>query len=147
MIAEIPLDTQTAPEDEEVIIKKPDDLNELEENVEINSENPEEIIINEPEIPKKTRGRPKGSAKPKADAKPKAAPKEAKQKLKPVPKPKKKQVQYDSSSSDDDLPEYVRQEVAPTRDLATQMLKLLQGHESIRSARKRQLYTSWFAHH
>ena len=147
MIAEIPLDAGTITEAiTETITENVINLDELEENPCIN---PEELIpetINsEPEIPKRPRGRPKGSAKPKPAAKPKAAPPPKEQKMKPKPK-KKKEVQYESSS-DEDLPAYVRQEVAPERDLATQMLKLLQGHATVKAARQRQLYSSWFAHH
>ena len=148
MIAEIPLDIELPLETPGIIAENPE-INC--ENPEINCENPEELLpelIQEPEIQKRPRGRPKGSAKPKAAAPPPKAvappPKAAKQKAKA--RPRKEQVRYESSS-DEDLPEYVRQEVAPQRDLATQMLKLLQGHESIRTARKRQLYSSWFAHH
>ena len=148
MIDEIPLGVELPLETPGIITENPKHNC---ENLESNCENPEELIpelIQEPEIQKRPRGRPKGSAKPKAVVKAKAVapppPKAAKQKAKP--KARKEQVRYESSS-EEDLPEYVRQEVAPQRDLATQMLKLLQGHESIRTARKRQLYSSWFAHH
>ena len=147
MIAEIPLDVEQ-PDNIPGINAENPEINC--ENPEINCENPEELVpelIQElPEIQKRPRGRPKGSAKPKAVENP--PPKAAKQKAKA--RPKKERVRYEvasGSSSGDDLPEYVRQEVAPQRDLATQMLKLLQSHESIRTARKRQLYSSWFAHH
>ena len=146
MISEISLDTEQPLEIPGVITENPDNSGIVEETTELNCENSAELIQEIPEIPKRPRGRPKGSAKPKTIAKASAPPppKEIKQKTKP--KPRKKQVQYESSS-DEDLPDYVRREVTPPRDLATQMLKLLQSHESIRTARKRQLYSSWFAHH
>ena len=118
-----------------------DGLNGAEENPP-----PEEKTEDLPPAPKRPRGRPKGTAKPKEAAVPYKPPKEPKNPKPKQPKPKKR-VKYESSSSEEELPAYVREEVAPQRDLATQMLKLLQNHESIRSARKKQLYASWFAHH
>ena len=120
----------------------------IQENTEDAEENPppEEKTEDTTPAPKRPRGRPKKEAKPKEAAVPYKPPKEPKNPKPKQPKPKKR-VKYESSSSEEELPAYVREEVAPQRDLATQMLKLLQNHENIRSARKRQLYASWFAHH
>ena len=146
-VTEIPLDAENT-----------ENHTENNENTEIIEENTEPIIENSEEnipseeitetvpAPKRPRGRPKKEPIPK-DAVPCKAKKESKNpKPKTQPKPKKR-VKYESSSSSEELPAYVRQEVAPQQDLASQMLRLLQNHESIRSARKRQLYASWFAHH
>ena len=121
--------------------KEKEQINEK-EIINIIPESSTEII--EPDdlpAPKRPRGRPKGTAKPKETATkpPKAS--------KPKAKPKQKTVAYESDDSDT-LPEYVRQEVTPPqRDLATQMLQLLQSHENVRTHRKRQVYNSWFQHH
>ena len=125
----------------------------INENEELNSEEQSaqeipEIVEDIPAPQKRPRGRPKGTAKAKeaAPPKPQKAPKQ--------PKPKKapRRVEYESSDEEDVLPDYVRQEVAPPaaptqRDLATQMLTLLQNHENVRVQRKRNLYGSWFQHH
>ena len=169
LYTELPLEAeqQHSPEEQQQELPPehpPEIPQEITENIaETIPENiPEESISEKPEIlpveaenidegppaPKRPRGRPKGSVTKPKDPPPPPKPPKAQQKLKPKPKPKKRQVQYhEYSSSEEELPEYVRQEVAPQRDLATQMLKLLQNHESIRSERKRQLYASWFAHH
>ena len=103
---------------------------------------------------KRPRGRPKGTAKPKEEKpqkpqKPPKEPKEPKKKEVVKPKiPKKRAVKF-QSSSEEELPEYVRREVGPAveRDLSMQMLRLLQNHESIKASNRRRLYASWFAHH
>ena len=113
----------------------------------------EENEENEPP-PKRPRGRPKGTAKPKEEKpqkpqKPPKEPKEPKKKEVVKPKiPKKRAVKF-QSSSEEELPEYVRREVGPAveRDLSMQMLRLLQNHESIKASNRRRLYASWFAHH
>ena len=155
-VTEIPLDAENTEntennENTEIIPENNENTEIIEENTEPIIENSEENIPSE-EItetvpaPKRPRGRPKKEAKPK-EAVPCKAKKESKNpKPKTVSRPKKR-VKYESSSSSEELPAYVRQEVAPQQDLASQMLRLLQNHESIRSARKRQLYASWFAHH
>ena len=149
-VLEIPLDNDTEeieaiPNNSENVLensfKNEEILNETEE---LNSEEQQEIpeIVEDVPAPKRPRGRPKGTAKAKEAAPPKQ------------PKPKKapRRVEYESSDEEDVLPDYVRQEVAqpaaPTqRDLATQMLRLLQNHENVRVQRKRNLYGSWFQHH
>ena len=159
-VLEIPLDNDTEeieaiPNNSENVLensfKNEEILNETEE---LNSEEQQEIpeIVEDAPAPqKRPRGRPKGTAKAKeaAPPKPQKAPKQPKQ-----PKPKKapRRVEYESSDEEDVLPDYVRQEVAPPepptqRDLATQMLRLLQNHENVRVQRKRNLYGSWFQHH
>ena len=159
-VLEIPLDNDTEeieaiPNNSENVLenslKNEEILNETEE---LNSEEQQEIpeIVEDAPAPqKRPRGRPKGTAKAKeaAPPKPQKAPKQPKQ-----PKPKKapSRVEYESSDEEDVLPDYVRQEVAPPepptqRDLATQMLRLLQNHENVRVQRKRNLYGSWFQHH
>ena len=157
-VLEIPLDNDTEeieaiPNNSENVLensfKNEEILNETEE---LNSEEQQEIpeIVEDVPAPKRPRGRPKGTAKAKeaAPPKPQKAPKQPKQ-----PKPKKapRRVEYESSDEEDVLPDYVRQEVAPApptqRDLATQMLRLLQNHENVRVQRKRNLYGSWFQHH
>ena len=156
-VLEIPLDGEdqinASPVTEEINhIDETDKENEKE--IETEKENKKEIINTIPDgpshetvepddlpAPKRPRGRPKGTAKPKETAtKPAKA-------SKPKAKPKQKTVAYESEDSDT-LPEYVRQEVTPPqRDLATQMLQLLQSHENVRTHRKRQVYNSWFSHH
>ena len=155
-VLEIPLDGEdqinASPVTEEINhIDETDKENEKE--IETEKENKKEIINTIPDepsletvapnlpAPKRPRGRPKGSAKPKETATKPA------QASKPKAKPKQKTVAYESDDSDT-LPEYVRQEVTPPqRDLATQMLQLLQSHENVRTHRKRQVYNSWFQHH
>ena len=155
-VLEIPLDGEdqinASPVTEEINhIDETDKENEKE--IETEKENKKEIINTIPDepsletvapnlpAPKRPRGRPKGSAKPKETATKPA------QASKPKAKPKQKTVAYESDDSDT-LPEYVRQEVTPPqRDLATQMLQLLQSHENVRTHRKRQIYNSWFSHH
>ena len=81
--------------------------------------------------------------KPKERAAPPKPPKQ-----RPLQK-KIKKVQQEPMESDEELPEYVRQQMQPQppQDLATQMLKLLQNHENIKTARRQQLYSSWFRHY
>ena len=158
-VLEIPLDNDTEeieaiPNNSENVLensfKNEEILNETEE---LNSEEQQEIpeTVEDIPAPKRPRGRPKGTAKAKeaAPPKPQKAPKQPKQ-----PKPKKapRRMEYESSDEEDVLPDYVRQEVVPPepptqRDLATQMLRLLQNHENVRVQRKRNLYGSWFQHH
>ena len=140
-IQEIPLDS------EEIIQEK--ENGNLEETEEIEEKDKEiqeiEIQKNEaveikPEVPaKKPRGRPKGSTKPKPPP-----PEKPKTVAKAKPQ-KKKVVTYQSESSEEELPQYVRSQL-PQRDLATQMFQLLQNHENQRAQRKRQMYNSWFSH-
>ena len=155
-VTEIPLDAENTEntennENTEIIPENNENTEIIEENTEPIIENseenppPEEKAEKDIPAPKRPRGRPKKEPIPK-DAVPCKAKKEKNPKPKTVSRPKKR-VKYESSSSSEELPAYVRQEVAPQQDLASQMLRLLQNHESIRSARKRQLYASWFAHH
>ncbi len=152
-VVEIPISDEIPEQDSplraiqesEIPEEKPEHAEAATEEIEKKDELPEEPP------PKKTRGRPKGKAKPKPESpeipeRPKKPPKEKKRE---VAKPKKKRVVEFESSSGDELPEYVRKEMGPAleRDLSVQMLKLLQNHESIRAAKKRRLYASWFAHH
>ena len=155
-VVEIPLDSEETTEiNSESIIENKNIPEEIEENdtKEIEENNiPEKIENNIPEQieeppVKKPRGRPKGSTKPKE------APAPPPPKLKREPAQKKKakpkKVQYEPSESEEELPDYVRQQVQPPpqQDLATQMLKLLQNHENVRTARRQQLYSSWFRHY
>ena len=146
---------ETSPNNSENVLensfKNPEILNETEE---LNSEEQQEIpeIVEDAPTPqKRPRGRPKGTAKAKEAAPPKPQ-KASKQPKQPKPKKAPRRVEYESSDEEDVLPDYVRQEVAPPaaptqRDLATQMLRLLQNHENVRVQRKRNLYGSWFQHH
>ena len=172
-IVEIPLDgdpeeTEIIPNNSETVLENTFASEEIiEENEEIIEENKE--ILDEPEelnpeplepipetveevpAPKRPRGRPKGSTKAKeaAPPKPQKQPKPPKQ-AKPKKAPKRV-VHYESSEEEEELPDYVRQEVRmpePTQaDLTTSMLRLLQNHENVRTQRKRNLYGSWFQHH
>ena len=47
------------------------------------------------------------------------------------------------SESEEELPQYVKEHL-PQRDLATQMMTLLQHHNSIKAGARKQLYNSWF---
>ena len=152
---------ETSPNNSENVLensfKNPEIIN---ENEELNSqEQPiEEIpeIVEDVPAPKRPRGRPKGSTKAKeaAPQKPQKAPKQPKQ---PKPKkapPRRVDIYESSEEEEEELPDYVRQEVRvpepprPTQaDLAAQMLRLLQNHENVRTQRKRNLYGSWFQHH
>ena len=123
----------------------------LNETEELNSEEQQEIpeIVEDVPAPKRPRGRPKKEPKPKeaAPPKPQKAPKQPKPKKAP-----KRVVHYESSDEEEELPDYVRQEVRvpqpPSQaDLATSMLRLLQNHENVRFQRKQNLYDSWFQHH
>ena len=155
-VVEIPLDSEETKEinsENNNIIEEieQNDAAEIEENQNIpeNIENEEDIPEKIEEIPqKKPRGRPKGSVKPKKE---RAAPvKPPKQRKEATQKKAPRKVYYEESESGDELPDYVRQEVLPPhpqQDIATQMLKLLQNHENIRTARRQQLYSSWFRHY
>ena len=138
-IQEIPL------ESEEIIQEKDEEI--TENNTEIIEKDEEiqeiqEIQKNEAVgDAKKPRGRPKGSTKPKPPPPP-----EKPEKPKRVAKAKpQKKVVYQSESSEEELPQYVRSQL-PQRDLATQMFQLLQNHENQRAQRKKQMYNSWFRH-
>jgi hypothetical protein len=141
-IQEIPL------ESEEIIQEKDEEI--TENNTEIIEKDEEiqeiqEIQKNEAvEVPaKKPRGRPKGSTKPKPPPPPEK-PEKPKTVAKAKPQ-KRKVVHYQSESSEEELPQYVRSQL-PQRDLATQMFQLLQNHENQRAQRKKQMYNSWFSH-
>ena len=160
-IVEIPLDgdEETIQDNSEIIPNNSENVLkntfESEENEEILDEpeelNPEPLepipeTVEEVPAPKRPRGRPKGSTKAKeaAPPKPQKAPKQ--------PKPKKvpKRVVHYESSEEEELPDYVRQEVniPPSQEsLASSMLRLLQNHENVRVQRKRNLYDSWFPHY
>ena len=150
-VLEIPLDNDTeeieaVPNNSENVLensfKNEETLNETEE---LNSEEQQEIpeTVEDIPAPKRPRGRPKGSAKAKeAPPKPQKQPKQTKPKKAP-----KKVVHYESSD-EEELPDYVRQEVQPSQaDLATSMLRLLQNHQDVRVQRKQNLYNSWFQHY
>ena len=130
MIQEIPLES-------EEIIEKEIQEKEIEEIKEKELIGEKEIgekeLIEAPA--KKTRGRPKGSTKPKIPPeKPKKVAKA---------KPQKKVVHYQSESSEEEpLPEYVRQQL-PERDLASQMMQLLQQHSNKAADARKQMYSSW----
>jgi len=146
-IQEIPLDSEeiiqeaatgVAKENEnleetEEIKEKDEEIKEIKEKEEGKGETEEAVPA------KKPRGRPKGSTKPKPPP-----PEKPKRVAKAKPQ-KKKVVTYQSESSEEELPQYVRSQL-PQRDLATQMFQLLQNHENQRAQRKKQMYNSWFSH-
>ena len=152
---EIPLEgdteePETIPENSENVLEKieeepngNEEILEPEENV--TEETPE--IVEEAPAPKRPRGRPKGSTKPKEEKAPKP-PKQAKQ-VKPKKAPKRV-VRYESSDEEDELPEYVRQEVKIPRaqpsqsEMAASMLRLIQDRHMARVQQKNDLYDSWF---
>ena len=145
-IQEIPL------ESEELIQEKDEEITENIEEIKEIKEKAEEIqeiqkkdaVEIKPEAPaKKPRGRPKGSTKPKPPPPPEK-PEKPKTVAKAKPQ-KRKVVHYQSESSEEELPQYVRSQL-PQRDLATQMFQLLQNHENQRAQRKKQMYNSWFSH-
>ena len=149
-VVEIPLDSEEPNIPENIPEKEIEEIAETEpEEKEIPQEEPAAEITESPPAPKRPRGRPKKEPKPKEAAAPplpKKLKREPVQKKKPKPK---RVVHYEPSSSDEELPEYVRQQVqppAPQQDLATQMLKVFQNHENVRTARRQQLYSSWFRH-
>ena len=119
-------------EETEEIKEKDGEIKEIKEKEEGKGETEEAVPA------KKPRGRPKGSTKPKP-------PPPEKPKRVAKAKPQKKVVTYQSESSEEELPQYVRSQL-PQRDLATQMFQLLQNHENQRAQRKRQMYNSWFSH-
>jgi len=145
-IQEIPLDS------EEIIQEKDEEIQEINQEIEEKDKEIQEIEIQKneaveikPEVPaKKPRGRPKGSTKPKPPP-PEKPERPEKPKRVAKAKPQKKVVTYQSESSEEELPQYVRSQL-PQRDLATQMFQLLQNHENQRAQRKRQMYNSWFSH-
>lgn len=141
-IQEIPLESEELiQEKDEEITENIEEIKEIEEK----AEEIQEIQKNEAvEAPaKKPRGRPKGSTKPKPPPPPEK-PEKPKTVAKAKPQ-KKKVVHYQSESSEEELPQYVRSQL-PQRDLATQMFQLLQNHENQRAQRKKQMYNSWFSH-
>ena len=141
MIAEIPLDQENI-ESSEIIEEELNEEKELiNEEKEIKIEEKENAEKENVEPVKKPRGRPKGSTKPKKE---KPAPPEKPKVVKAKPKPKKV-VTYESES-DEELPQYVRQQL-PERDLATQMMQVLQQHNNRKADARKQLYSSWFKHY
>ena len=162
-IVEIPIEAE---ENKEILEEKEEREENLEKDavennipqgsdkVQTKKTEPQKIEENEEEDEppqKRPRGRPKGTAKPKEEKpqKPQKEPKEPKKKEIVKPKISKKRAVKFESSSEDELPEYVRREVGPAveRDLSMQMLRLLQNHESIKASNRRRLYASWFAQH
>ena len=144
MIEEIPLDQENIESSEIIEEELNEEKAEIQENTEEIKENTEEIKEIEKENvepAKKPRGRPKGSTKPKKE---KPAPPEKPKVVKAKPKPKKV-VAYESES-DEELPQYVRQQL-PERDLATQMMQVLQQHNNRKADARKQLYSSWFKHY
>ena len=146
-IQEIPLDSEEIIQEAATRVAKDEENQEINQEIEEKDKEIEEIEIQKneaveikPEAPaKKPRGRPKGSTKPKPPP-----PEKPKTVAKAKPQ-KKKVVTYQSESSEEELPQYVRSQL-PQRDLATQMFQLLQNHENQRAQRKRQMYNSWFSH-
>ena len=140
-IQEIPLESEEIIEKDEEITENNTEIIENDEEI----QEIQEIQKNEAvEVPaKKPRGRPKGSTKPKPPPPPEK-PEKPKTVAKAKPQ-KKKVVHYQSESSEEELPQYVRSQL-PQRDLATQMFQLLQNHENQRAQRKKQMYNSWFSH-
>jgi len=142
MIEEIPLDKEEKEIEEKEIQEKEIEEKEIEEK-EIEEKEIGEKEIGEKELieapAKKPRGRPKGSTKPKIPPPPEKPKKVAKA------KPQKKVVHYQSESSEEEpLPEYVRQQL-PERDLASQMMQLLQQHSNKAADARKQMYSSWFS--
>ena len=145
-IQEIPLDSEEIIqekengnlEETEEIQEKDEEIKEIKEKEEGKGETEEAVPA------KKPRGRPKGSTKPKPPP-PEKPERPEKPKRVAKAKPQKKVVTYQSESSEEELPQYVRSQL-PQRDLATQMFQLLQNHENQRAQRKRQMYNSWFSH-
>ena len=126
-------------EEKEEILPVPENTQEIQEK-EIENNEKENV-----EPAKKPRGRPKGSTKPKKEKPP--PPPEKPKVVKSNPKPKKKVVTYESESDEElPLPQYVRQQL-PERDLATQMMHLLQQHNNKKADARKQLYSSWFKHY
>ncbi len=140
-IQEIPLDSEEIiQEKENGNLEETEEIQEKDEEIQEIEIQKNEAVEIKPEVPaKKPRGRPKGSTKPKPPPPPEKPKRVAKA------KPQKKVVTYQSESSEEELPQYVRSQL-PQRDLATQMFQLLQNHENQRAQRKRQMYNSWFSH-
>ena len=166
-IVEIPLDNDTEemeiiPDNSESVLENTDETEEiLDDTEELNPEPLEPIpeTVEEVPAPKRPRGRPKGSTKAKeaAPPKPKKAPKQPKQAAKPKKAPKRV-VHYEESDEEEELPDYVRQEVGipvhtpqphyhSQSDMAASMLRMLQNHNNARMQRKQNLYDSWFQRH
>ena len=144
-IQEIPLDSEEIIQEKEnenleetEIKEKDEEIKEIKEKEEGKGETEEAVPA------KKPRGRPKGSTKPKPPP-PEKPERPEKPKRVAKAKPQKKVVHYQSESSEEELPQYVRSQL-PQRDLATQMFQLLQNHENQRAQRKKQMYNSWFSH-
>ena len=157
-ILEIPLDNDTEemeiiPNNSENVLENTFESEEIiEENEEILDEpeelNPEPLepipeTVEEVPAPKRPRGRPKGSTKAKeaAPPKPQKAPKQPKQ-AKPKKAPKRVVHYEESDEEDEELPDYVRQEVGipepkSQSELAASMLRLLQDHQHAKVLRPR----------
>ena len=162
-IVEIPLDDDTEemeiiPNNSESVLENTDENEEiLDDTEELNPEPLEPIpeTVEEVPAPKRPRGRPKGSTKAKeaAPPKPQKQPKPPKQ-AKPKKAPKRV-VHYESSDEEEELPDYVRQEVRIPRaqqppsqsELAANMLRYLQEQHTARVQQKNNLYDSWFQHY
>ena len=145
-IQEIPLDSEEIiQEKENENLEETEEIKEKDEEIKEIKEKEEGKGETEEAVPaKKPRGRPKGSTKPKPPP-PEKPERPEKPKRVAKAKPQKKVVTYQSESSEEELPQYVRSQL-PQRDLATQMFQLLQNHENQRAQRKRQMYNSWFSH-
>ena len=135
-------DIQEIPLEPEGAVEKEEQYNE--ENETGNGNIPENIQPGaniEPEIPKRGRGRPKGSLN-----KSKAPPPPPPPKAKPAPKPRAKrkpppEPQYESESSADDYqaaPQY------DSRQIAAEVLGLLQHQKRQTNMARRNHYQSWF---
>ena len=146
-IQEIPLDSEEIiQEKENENLEETEEIQEKDEEIqEIEIQKNEAVEIKTEAPAKKPRGRPKGSTKPKPPPPPEKPERPEKPKRVAKAKPQKKVVTYQSESSEEELPQYVRSQL-PQRDLATQMFQLLQNHENQRAQRKRQMYNSWFSH-
>ena len=134
-IEEIPLEPEAPLKKEEQDIRENEEEN---ENIQENIQPVEDNI--QPEIPKRGRGRPAG-AKNKAKAPPPPKPKP----VAPKPKAKKKQPEpvYEDDSSEDDY----YQAPAPqydSREIAAEVLGLLQHQKRQNNMARRNHYASWF---
>ena len=134
-------------ETEEIVDEESNGNKEIvdEENAEPPQETPE--IVEEVPAPKRPRGRPKGSVKAKPP-KPQKQPNPPKQ-MKPKKAPKRN-VRYESSDEEEELPDYVRQQMRipqqpPSQaELAANMLRYLQEQHTAKVQQKNDLYDSWF---
>ena len=118
---------------EEIPIESADIPENIQEDIQEETPNPENI-------PKKGRGRPSGSLN-----KPKPAPKvKAKVKAKVKVKAKPQEYIYEESESDEEEPRYQQPVTLDKRALASEVLDILQQQRYQRTNAKRNHYASWF---